>query len=215
MQHAQENLPTDTPRLVVRHHGRVDYLQAWQDMQAFTDHRDAHTPDELWLLEHPPVFTLGRNGKQEHIHHPGNIPVIRVDRGGQVTYHGPGQLVAYCLLDLRRRQLGVQSLVHALEQTVIDLLAGHGIVGERRHKAPGVYVENRKVAALGLRVRRGCSFHGLALNVDMDLAPFARIDPCGFEGLEVTQLRDLGIPLNIKQAGEAFQARFEQRLNHV
>ncbi|MGB5259789.1 MAG: lipoyl(octanoyl) transferase LipB [Gammaproteobacteria bacterium] len=215
MQNAQENLPTDLPRLVVRRHGRVDYRQAWQDMQAFTDRRDEHTPDELWLLEHPPVFTLGRNGKDEHIHHPGNIPVIRVDRGGQVTYHGPGQLVVYCLLDLHRRRLGVQSLVHTLEQTVIDLLAGHGVVGERRLKAPGVYAEDSKVAALGLRVRRGCSFHGLALNVDMDLAPFARINPCGYAGLEVTQLRDLGISLNIEQAGEVFQARFEQRLNGI
>jgi len=212
MQHARENLPVDTPGLLIRRPGRVDYRQAWQDMQAFTDARDAHTPDELWLLEHPPVFTLGRNGKDEHVHDPGNIPVIRADRGGQVTYHGPGQLIAYCLLDLRRRRLGVQSLVQTLEQAVIDLLAEHGITGARRNKAPGVYVEDRKIAALGLRVRRGCSFHGLALNVDMDLAPFARIDPCGYEGLEVTQLRDLGVPLNVEQAGKVFHAHFVQRL---
>ena len=184
-------------------------------MQAFTDTRDAHTPDELWLLEHPPVFTLGRNGKDEHVRDPGNIPVIRADRGGQVTYHGPGQLIAYCLLDLRRRRLGVQSLVQTLEQAVIDLLAEHGVTGARRDKAPGVYVEGRKIAALGLRVRRGCSFHGLALNVDMDPAPFARINPCGYEGLEVTQLRDLGIPLDIEQAGEAFLAHLEQRLSNT
>ena len=158
----------------------------------FTDARDAYTPDELWLLEHPPVFTLGRNGKDEHVHDPGNIPVIRADRGGQVTYHGPGQVIAYCLLDLRRRRLGVQSLVETLEQAVIDLLAEHGITGARRNKAPGVYVEDRKIAALGLRIRRGCSFHGLALNVDMDLAPFARINPCGFKNLEITDLARLG-----------------------
>ena len=155
MQHAHENLPVDSPRLLIRRPGRVDYRQAWQDMQAFTDARDAHTPDELWLLEHPPVFTLGRNGRDEHLHDTGNIPVIRADRGGPVTYHGPGQLIAYCLLDLRRRRLGVQSLVHTLEQAVIDLLAGHGITGARRNRAPGVYVEDRKIAALGLRVRRG------------------------------------------------------------
>jgi len=212
MQHAHENLPADAPPLRVKRPGRIDYRQAWRDMQAFTDARDAHTPDELWLLEHPPVFTLGRNGKDEHVHDPGNIPVIRADRGGQVTYHGPGQLIAYCLLDLRRRRLGVQSLVQTLEQAVIDLLAEHGITGARRNKAPGVYVEDRKIAALGLRVRRGCSFHGLALNVDMDLAPFARIDPCGYEGLEVTQLRDLGVPLNVEQAGKVFHAHFVQRL---
>ncbi len=212
MQHAHENLPADAPPLRVRRPGRVDYRQAWRDMQAFTDARDAHTPDELWLLEHPPVFTLGRNGRDEHLHDTGNIPVIRADRGGQVTYHGPGQLIAYCLLDLRRRRHGVQSLVHSLEQAVIDLLAVHGITGARRNKAPGVYVEDRKIAALGLRVRRGCSFHGLALNVDMDLAPFACIDPCGYEGLEVTQLRDLGVPLNVEQAGKAFHAHFAQRL---
>ncbi|NNJ94117.1 MAG: lipoyl(octanoyl) transferase LipB [Halobacteria archaeon] len=215
MQHAHEKLPVDTPSLRVRRPGRVDYRRAWQDMQAFTDARDEHTPDELWLLEHPPVFTLGRNGRDEHLHDTGNIPLIRTDRGGQVTYHGPGQLIAYCLLDLRRRRLGVQSLVHSLEQAVIDLLAEHDITGARRNRAPGVYVEDSKIAALGLRVRRGCSFHGLALNVDMDLAPFARIDPCGYEGLEVTQLRDLGVPLNVEQAGEAFLAHFEQRLSNT
>jgi len=215
MQHAHENLPADAPPLRVKRPGRIDYRQAWRDMQAFTDARDAHTPDELWLLEHPPVFTLGRNGRDEHLHDPGNIPVIRADRGGQVTYHGPGQLIAYSLLDLRRRRLGVQSLVHSLEQAVIDLLAEHGITGARRNRAPGVYVEDRKIAALGLRDRRGCSFHGLALNVDMDLAPFACIDPCGYEGLEVTQLRDLGVPLNVEQAGEVFLTHLERRLSNT
>jgi lipoyl(octanoyl) transferase len=214
VQPAHEQPSTDTPALVVRCPGQVDYAQAWQSMQTFTDTRDAQTADELWLLEHPPVYTLGRNGKDEHLLDPGDIPVIRVDRGGQVTYHGPGQLVCYCLIDIRRRRLGVQSLVHTLEQAVIDLLADHGVSGERREKAPGVYVAGRKLAALGLRVRRGCTFHGLALNVDMELAPFARINPCGYEGLEVTQLRDLGITLNIEQAGEAFREHFERRLIH-
>ena len=181
-------------------------------MQRFTDTRDEHTGDELWLLEHPPVYTLGRNGKDEHLLDPGDIPVIRTDRGGQVTYHGPGQLIAYCLLDIRRRRLGVQSLVRILEQAVIDLLAAYNVSGTRRDRAPGVYVDGRKIAALGLRVRRGCSFHGLALNVDMDLSPFARINPCGYEGLEVTQLRDLGIDLDIGQAGNAFRVHFEQLL---
>ena len=199
--------------LATRWLGLRDYEPVWRSMQSYTDRRDAESQDELWLVEHPPVFTLGRNGKDEHIHDPGDIPVIRVDRGGQVTYHGPGQLVVYCLLDLRRRRLGVQSLVHALEQSVIDLLTGHGVAGERRDRAPGVYVGNSKVAALGLRVRRGCCFHGLALNVDMDLAPFARINPCGYEGLAVTQLRDLGIPLDVAQAGAALEVCLEQRLN--
>jgi lipoyl(octanoyl) transferase len=182
-----------TPGLIIRWLGRVAYEPVWQDMQQFTTGRDADTADELWLLEHPPVFTLGRNGKPEHVYDTGDIPLIQVDRGGQVTYHGPGQLVAYLLLDLNRRGLGVQSLVRLLEQAVIDLLAAHAVRGERRDKAPGVYVDGRKIAALGLRVRRGCSFHGLSLNVDMDLAPFGMINPCGYRGLEVTQTSALGI----------------------
>lgn len=215
MLQAQQNRLNDLPALQVTRLGRVDYRQAWQDMQAFTDTRGPDTPDQLWLLEHPPVFTLGRNGKREHLIDPGQIPVVQVDRGGQVTYHGPGQLIAYGLIDLRRRRLGVQSLVHMLEQAVIDLLAAHGVTGERRHKAPGVYVDDCKIAALGLRVRRGCSFHGLALNVDMDLTPFTRINPCGYAGLQVTQLRDLGIPLDLHQAGETFQACFAQHLSNT
>jgi lipoyl(octanoyl) transferase len=181
-------------------------------MQDFTDRRTADTPDELWLLEHPPVFTLGRNGRDEHLLDPGDIPVIRVDRGGQVTYHGPGQLVVYALLDLRRRQLGVQSLVNCLEQAVIDLLAAHDIPAHRREKAPGVYVEGRKIAALGLRVRRGCSFHGLSLNVNMDLAPFTRINPCGYRDLEVTQLADLGLATTVDAIGGPLLAHLEHRL---
>lgn len=182
-----------TPGLIVRRLGNVAYEPVWRDMQAFTTERDANTADELWLLEHPPVFTLGRNAGQEHIHDTGRIPVIQADRGGQVTYHGPGQLLAYLMLDLHRRGMGVQSLVRLLEQAVIDLLADHAIEAQRRDRAPGVYVDGRKIAALGLRIRKGCSFHGLSLNVDMDLAPFSMINPCGYPGLEVTQMSALGI----------------------
>jgi len=182
-------------------------------MQAFTAARTADTLDELWLLEHPPVYTLGRNGNREHLHDTGDIPVIPVDRGGQVTYHGPGQLVAYTLLDLTRRRLGVQSLVCLLEQTVIDLLADYRIPAHRRDKAPGVYVDNRKIAALGLRVKKGCTFHGLSLNVDMDLAPFTQINPCGFRDLEVTCMAELGIDISLDEATSRFRKTFEKLLN--
>lgn len=179
-----------TDSLNIRHLGLCDYLPVWQAMQAFTNTRTSDTRDELWLLQHPPVFTLGRNGKREHIHDNGAIPVIDVDRGGQVTYHGPGQLVAYLLIDVQRRGQGVRWLVDAMEQAVITLLADHDIDSIARQDAPGVYVDNAKLAALGLRVRKGCSYHGLSLNVDMDLSPFRRIDPCGYKGLAVTQLKD-------------------------
>ena len=202
-----------SPALKVRQLGLTDYESAWHDMQAFTDNRDANTPDELWFLEHPPVFTLGRNCKQEYLHDTGDIPVVKVDRGGQVTYHGPGQLVAYTLLNIKRRQLGVQSLVRILEQTVIDLLSDYSLSAQRRERAPGVYIDNRKVAALGLRIRKGCSFHGLSLNVDMDLSPFAMIDPCGYSGLEVTQLRDLGIAATMETIRAQVQAHFERLLD--
>jgi lipoyl(octanoyl) transferase len=163
-------------------------------MQAFTDARTPDTPDELWVVEHEPVFTLGQAGKWEHVLMPGDIPVIPVDRGGQVTYHGPGQIVAYPLLDLRRLGLGVREYVQRIEQAVIDTLAEWNIVAVRKDGAPGVYVNGAKIAALGIRVRRGCTFHGLAFNVDMDLEPFRRINPCGFQGLQVTQVLDLGGP---------------------
>lgn len=179
--------------LMVRRAGRCPYAPTWQAMQAFTDGRASDTPDELWLLEHPPVFTTGRNAKAEHLLDPGPIPVVPVDRGGQVTYHGPGQVMGYLLLDLRRRGQGVRWLVSGMEQAIIRLLASAGIEAEARSDAPGVYVDGAKVASLGLRVRRGCSYHGLALNVDMDLAPFARINPCGFQDLPVTRLADLGL----------------------
>jgi lipoyl(octanoyl) transferase len=200
--------------LLIRHLGQVDYARVWHDMQTFTNSRSTDTPDELWFLQHAPVFTLGRNGKQEHLHDTGDIPVIKVDRGGQVTYHGPGQLVAYILLDLTRRQLGVQSLVGILEQAVIDLLAEHGLAATRRDKAPGVYVDGSKIAALGLRVRRGCCFHGLSLNVDMDLTPFSMINPCGYPGLQVTQLADLGVTESLDAITHQFQAHFERLLGN-
>jgi len=185
-----------TTKWMVRDLGRQPYQRVWRAMQAFTDSRDQFTTDELWLVEHEPVFTLGQAGKPEHILAAGDIPVIQVDRGGQVTYHGPGQLVAYPLLDLRRLRIGVRELVDRVEQSVIDTLAIWNINGSRKCGAPGVYVGEAKIMALGLRVRRGCSFHGLALNIDMDLAPYQRINPCGFEGLQVSQLLDLGGPSN-------------------
>ncbi len=183
--------------------GGVDYAPTWRAMQSFTDERDATTPDEVWFLEHGPVFTQGLNGKREHLLAPGDIPVVGIDRGGQVTYHGPGQLVVYPLIDLRRRGIGVRQLVVALESAVIALAAAHGIAAAGRRDAPGVYVQGRKLASLGLRIRRGCSYHGLALNVDMDLEPFGRINPCGMAGLEMTQLATLGI------AGDAHEIALE------
>jgi lipoyl(octanoyl) transferase len=170
-----------------------DYARTWLAMRDFTDKRDAGTPDELWWLEHPAVFTQGQTGKAEHVLAAGDIPVVRTDRGGQVTYHGPGQLVGYLLLDLRRLELGVRALVSAIELAIIDLLHDHGVVAVARRDAPGVYVDGRKIAALGLRVRRGCTYHGLSLNVATDLAPFTQINPCGYHGLEVTRCIDLGI----------------------
>ena len=184
-------------------------------MRAFTDGRDAATPDELWWVEHPPVFTQGLAGKPEHLRAPGDIPIIQVDRGGQVTYHGPGQLVVYCLLDVRRLGLGVRALVTVLEQSVIDLLAVHGIVAQARPDAPGVYVAGVKVASLGLRIRQGRSYHGLSLNVDMDLEPFTRINPCGHPGLRVTQLRDLGVDLTVDAAAEALLPRLGRKLGYT
>lgn len=180
--------------LRVRDLGRRPYLPVWRAMQRFTDRREANSEDELWLVEHTPVFTLGQAGRSEHLLAPGDIPVVRVDRGGQVTYHGPGQLVAYPLLDLKRLRLGVRDYVQRIEQAVIDLLADWNILGQRRAGAPGVYVGGAKLAALGIRVRRGCAFHGLAFNVAMNLEPFSRINPCGYAGLSVANLCDFGGP---------------------
>ena len=178
----------------VRELGRQAYEPVWRAMQRFTDARTEATPDELWLVEHDPVFTLGQAGKPEHVLMPGDIPVLHVDRGGQVTYHGPGQLVAYPLLDLKRLKIGVREYVCRIEQAVIDTLADWNIDARRREGAPGVYVNGAKIAALGIRVRRGCSFHGLAFNIAMDLEPFQRINPCGYAGLQVTCVKDLGGP---------------------
>lgn len=180
--------------LIHRRLGPRDYVPTWEAMRRFTDGRAPATPDELWTLQHPPVFTLGQAGRPEHLLNPGTIPVLCSDRGGQVTYHGPGQLVAYLLYDLKRAGIGIRSLVRALEQAVVDLLAERGIPAAPRPEAPGVYVGSRKIASLGLRVRHGHSYHGLALNWDMDLSPFARINPCGYPGLEVTQIADFGPP---------------------
>ncbi|TKR30510.1 lipoyl(octanoyl) transferase LipB [Luteimonas gilva] len=179
---------------IVRDLGRQAYEPVWRAMQRFTDARNDETPDEIWIVEHDPVFTLGQAGKPEHVLMPGEIPVLHVDRGGQVTYHGPGQIVAYPLLDLKRLKIGVREYVQRIEQAIIDTLAEWNIHAERREGAPGVYVAGAKVAALGIRVRRGCTFHGLAFNVAMDLEPFRRINPCGYEGLQVTSVLDLGGP---------------------
>ena len=176
--------------LIVRDLGEQPYLETWEAMKSFTASRDASTPDELWLLEHPRVYTQGQAGKAEHILAPGDIPVILVDRGGQVTYHGPGQLVVYLMIDLTRHRLGIRSLVDVIEQAIVRTLAGMGVAAAPRADAPGVYVEQAKMASLGLRVRRGCSFHGLALNVAMDMEPFRRINPCGYAGMAMCQVSD-------------------------
>ena len=192
--------------------GRVPYEPTWRAMQAFTDRRDSDTPDELWALEHPPVFTQGMNGRPEHLLAPGDIPVVPVDRGGQVTYHGPGQAVVYVLVDVRRRQLGIRRLITLLETATVDLLAEHGVTAAARPDAPGVYVGDAKIASVGLRVRRGASYHGIALNVDMDLSPFRRINPCGYQGLRVTQMRDLGICTPPAEVGRALMRRLHDEL---
>jgi len=174
--------------LLVRRLGLMDYEPVWRAMQSFTDQRDADTPDELWLVQHPPVFTQGQAGRAEHLLAPGDIPVIQVDRGGQVTYHGPGQVVCYPLIDIGRLQLGVRALVGGIEQAIINVLKNYGVDAQLVEGAPGVYIDGVKIASLGLRIRRGKSFHGLAFNVDMDLEPFQRINPCGYSGLQVTNL---------------------------
>jgi len=183
---------------LVRDLGRRAYEPVWRAMQAFTDARTDDTPDEIWLVEHDPVFTLGQAGKPEHVLMPGDIPVLHVDRGGQVTYHGPGQIVAYPLLDLKRLKVGVREYVHRIEQAIIDTLGDWNIHAVRRDGAPGVYFSDAKVAALGIRVRRGCTFHGLAFNIAMDLEPFHRINPCGYAGLQVTSMADLGGPSSLE-----------------
>jgi lipoyl(octanoyl) transferase len=197
----QGDLRTDA--LILRYLGRMDYGPVWEAMRDYAEHRGACDPDQIWLVEHPPVYTLGLNGRREHLIAPGSIPVIQVDRGGQVTYHGPGQAVVYLLLDLQARNLGVRALVTLIERAAIGLLAEYGLEAQARADAPGVYVGGCKVASVGLRIKRGCSYHGVSLNVDMDLSPFRGIDPCGYPGLEVTQTRELGVPLSRAEAGWA------------
>jgi lipoyl(octanoyl) transferase len=194
--------------LVLRELGLVDYQPTLEAMRELTDSRRADSPDELWLLQHPPVFTQGQAGKAEHVLAPGDIPVIQVDRGGQVTYHGPGQWVLYLMLDMRRRQLGVRDLVNLIERSLVELLEEYGISAVAKPTAPGVYVVDGKIASLGLRVRRGCSYHGMALNVDMDLEPFERINPCGFAGLQVTSMAKQlpGARLDVAGVGERLLA---------
>jgi lipoyl(octanoyl) transferase len=199
-------------KLIIRSLGLVDYEPTWTAMREFTDTRQSDTVDELWLLQHPPVFTLGQAGRREHLLGDIGIPVVAIDRGGQVTYHGPGQVVIYVLLDLRRRGYGVKELVRRLEESMIAVLADYGLGAERRAGAPGVYVDGAKIGALGLRVRNGCSYHGLSLNVDVDLAPFAAINPCGYPGLAVTRTRDLGIDASADAVAESLAARLEERL---
>ncbi len=202
------------PTLRVRRLGLLDYEPVWQAMQVFTDDRDENTADELWLVEHPPVFTQGQAGRAEHILAAGDIPVVQVDRGGQVTYHGPGQIVAYPLIDIRRMGMGVRELVTAIEQAIVAVLQSYDVVARPRADAPGVYVDDVKIAALGLRIRKGRSFHGLSFNIDMDLEPFQRINPCGFEGLEVTNLSALVNVVNMTEAQDRLIASLSKVLGY-
>ena len=196
--------------------GQVSYEPTWQAMQRFTNERDANTADEIWLLQHPPVFTQGQAGKAEHLLFPGDIPVVQVDRGGQVTYHGPGQLVAYLLLDVRRSGIGVRELVSRIERSLIDTLASYGVIANAKPDAPGVYVDGAKIASLGLRIRNGRSFHGLALNVDMDLQPFQRINPCGYAGMAMTQLADLVAgPVDIAEVSARLREQLVKHLDNA
>ncbi len=208
-------MPTTLPATVpteVEFLGRSPYESCWQAMKDYTDSRDSESPDRLWITEHAPVYTQGLNGKPEHLLHPGDIPVIKIDRGGQVTYHGPGQLVLYCLLDLPRLNIGVKGLVSRIELSIIEWLAGVGIHAQTRTGAPGVYVGDAKIAALGLRIRRKCSYHGLSLNLDMDLEPFSRINPCGYRGLAVTQLADYDVQATVEQVGRELSQILIRRL---
>ena len=192
---------------IVRHLGLAGYAPTYQAMRGFTDARGTKTPDELWVLEHPPVYTVGIAGRAEHFPRSGEVPIERIDRGGQITYHGPGQAIVYALIDLARRSLTVRGMVSLIEQAVIEVLQAHGVRAERRNGAPGLYVDGAKIAALGLRVRRGCCYHGVALNVDMDLAPFSAIDPCGYPGLAVTQTRAHGVLAEAEEMGHELARR--------
>ena len=201
--------------VIVRHLGEQDYLHCFQQMQKFNQQRDDATADEIWLLQHPAVYTLGLNGKKEHILNIGSIPLVETDRGGQVTYHGPGQLIAYFLFNMRRNHLGVREMVTRMEQAVIELLAKAGIQSEAKKDAPGVYVQEKKIAALGLRIKQGGSYHGLSLNVDMDLSPFNNINPCGYEGLEVTSMRQMGLGYTMPEVETRLLAALCRQFNIV
>ncbi|WP_086983294.1 lipoyl(octanoyl) transferase LipB [Vibrio aphrogenes] len=200
--------------IIIRQLGRQDYEPVWQAMHRFTDERDAHTPDEIWLVEHNPVFTQGQAGKVEHLLNTGDIPVVQSDRGGQVTYHGPGQIVAYFMINLRRKHIGVRELVSHIENIVIETLKSFNIESAARPDAPGVYVDSRKICSLGLRIRKGCSFHGLALNVNMDLSPFLRINPCGYAGMEMVQVKDVNGPNDIHTVEHALIQQITQQLKY-
>jgi lipoyl(octanoyl) transferase len=203
-----------TSAIEIRTLGNKEYEPLWREMQEFTNSRDNDTADEIWFAEHPPVFTLGLNASREHLLAPGDIPVVQIDRGGQVTYHGPGQLMIYPLIDLKRARLGIRALVTALEQSVVDLAAQYDIEAKSRADAPGVYVEGRKIASVGLRVRRWCSYHGMALNVDMDLEPYARINTCGYADLEVTDLRKVGIENDLSAVARDLQPHLLRHLGY-
>ena len=204
--------PRAAPGMRVQRLGLAEYVPTYEAMRRFTDARDASTPDELWVLQHPPVYTVGLAGRPQHLPRGSTIPVERIDRGGQITYHGPGQAIVYTLVDLKRRALTVRGLVRLIEQAVIELLAAHGVAAGRKAGAPGVYVDGAKIAALGLRMRRGCAYHGVALNVDMDLAPFEEIDPCGYPGLAVTQTSALGVSESVEALGDALARRIASLL---
>jgi lipoyl(octanoyl) transferase len=213
------------PLLIIKYLGRSNYEETWQAMKQFTDQRDANTADELWITEHDPVFTQGLNGKPEHILQSSNIPVVQIDRGGQITYHGPGQLVLYCLLNIQRLSFGVRTLVSIIEQSIVELLVRYDIDAFSRRDAPGVYVnlasvgydevqsgQIAKIAALGLRIRKGCCYHGLSLNINMDLKPFSNINPCGFEGLAVTQMVELNSSVSVEKVGRELAAILSQKM---
>jgi lipoyl(octanoyl) transferase len=202
-----------TPPLTVRRLGVVDYESTWHAMQAFTAQRDPDSLDEIWLLQHPPVYTQGLAGKPEHLLTTPSIPVVKTDRGGQITYHGPGQIVAYVLFDLKRKGIGVKELVKRIEQSIIDVLKDYGIDAQRKAGAPGVYVDGAKIAALGLRVKQGCSYHGLALNVAMDLTPYSAINPCGYAGMAVTDLASLGVRASIDDVTNALSRQLITQLS--
>ena len=200
--------------LLIRYFNLLDYQDSYRRMVDFTHNRDHASRDEIWFLQHPPVYTLGLAGKSEHLLDTGDIPVIRTDRGGQVTYHGPGQLMVYLLIDLKSKRISIRSLVEIIEQTIIDMLAGMGLQGGRRPGAPGVYINGDKLAALGIRVRNGCSYHGFCLNVDLDLTPYQGINPCGYPGLEATRLKDQGIDMNVWQVAREIQPYILKNLDY-